>query len=356
MTFSLERAALLAWLTETDDARLQTLWQKADRVRREHVGDEVHLRGLVEISNRCVRQCHYCGLRRGNRQLVRYRMPNDEIVACAQQARDLGYGTVVLQAGEDAALTGDLVAEIVGRIKAEAGVAVTLSLGERTLDELRAWRAAGADRYLLRFETSNQELFSRMHPPRTGKQASRLELVRQLGPLGYEVGSGVMIGIPGQSYDDLVNDLLLFRELDLDMIGVGPFIAHPATPLGQALPVTGETQAPASELLTYKMVALARLLCPDANIPTTTALATLNLDQGHELGLRRGANVVMPNLTPPAYRVHYEVYPGKACIRETADPCSRLITGRIRALGRPLGRGPGASPNRRRRRRGQSAG
>ncbi len=355
MTLALDRPAILHWLAETDSARLDDLWREADRVRKEHVGDEVHLRGLIEISNHCLRQCHYCGLRAGNGDITRYRMTADEILACAKLSRDFGYGTVVLQAGEDEGLTLDAVAEIVKRIKAEATVAVTLSLGERTLDELRAWREAGADRYLLRFETSNSDLFSRMHPPRGGRRPSRMSLLRQLGPLGYEVGSGVMIGIPGQSYEDLASDLELFRELDLDMIGVGPFIAHPATPFGQAQPADNAGQVPASELMTYKVMALARLLCPDANIPSTTALATLNLDEGRELGLQRGANVVMPNMTPPEYRVYYEIYPAKACIRETSDLCNRCITGRIGKLGRPIGKGAGASPNMRRRTRGKSS-
>ncbi len=350
---NLDRTEILRWLTCEDAGALEELWQAADRVRREHVGDEVHLRGLIEISNHCLRQCHYCGLRAGNRDVTRYRMSQDEIVAAAKQARAFGYGTVVLQAGEDDGLTIDLVSDLVRRIKAEARVAITLSLGERTLDELRAWREAGADRYLLRFETSNSELFARMHPPRGGKRPSRMEVLRQLGPIGYEVGSGVMLGIPGQTFDDLVSDLELFRELDLDMIGVGPFIAHPATPFGQAEPDPVPGQVPATELMTYKVVALARLLCPDSNIPSTTALATLNIAEGRELGLQRGANIVMPNLTPPEYRVHYEIYPAKACIRETADLCNRCITSRIEKIGRRIGKGTGASPNMRRKNRGK---
>jgi biotin synthase len=355
MTLSLDRAEILRWLTETNARALEDLWREADRVRREHVGDEVHLRGLIEISNHCLRQCHYCGLRAGNLDITRYRMTADEIVDCAKQTKAFGYGTVVIQAGEDEGLTLEGVAQTVKRIKAEAGVAVTLSLGERTVDELRAWREAGADRYLLRFETSNGELFHRMHPPRGGRRLSRMELLRQLQPLGYEVGSGVMIGIPGQSYDDLANDLAIFRDLDLDMIGVGPFIAHPATPFGKIEAEATADQVPATEIMTYKMVALARLMCPDANIPSTTALATLNIDEGRELGLQRGANVVMPNMTPPEYRVHYEIYPAKACIRETADLCNRCITGRIKKIGRDIGQGPGASPNQRRRNRGKAA-
>jgi biotin synthase len=346
---SLERTDILRWLRETDPVALETLWQEADRVRKEHVGEEVHLRGLIEISNHCLRQCHYCGLRAGNRDITRYRMQPDEIVACAKQAHGFGYGTVVMQAGEDEGLTVDMVTDIVRRIKHDVGVAVTLSLGERTVDELRAWNEAGADRYLLRFETSNSDLFTRMHPPRGGKRLSRMELLRQLAPLGYEAGSGVMIGIPGQSYDDLANDLLLFRELDLDMIGVGPFIAHPETPFGKGEGDHASDQVPSSELMTYKMIALARLLCPDANIPSTTALATLNIAEGRELGLQRGANIVMPNMTPPEYRVYYEIYPAKACIRETSDLCNRCITGRIEKIGRAIGQGPGSSPNLRRR-------
>jgi biotin synthase len=349
MTIRLDRSALLGWLAETDEARLEELWSAADRVRREHVGDEVHLRGLIEISNHCLRQCHYCGLRAGNRRIRRYRMTADEILVCARQARELGYGTVVLQSGEDEGLTGDGIADLVRRIKAEFGLAVTLSLGERTPEELCAWREAGADRYLLRFETSNHELFARMHPQRGRGRPSRLELLRALAPLGYEVGSGVMVGIPGQTYDDLANDLDWFRDLDLDMIGIGPFIPHPATPFGESGVADLPGQVPATEVMTYKMVALARLVCPDANLPSTTALATLNLDQGRELGLQRGANIVMPNLTPPQYRALYEIYPAKACMRETDDLCNRCITDRIEQLGRPLGRGPGPSPNLQRR-------
>src|ERR1019366_3276522 len=192
MTLALERSAILGWLTETDETRLEKLWQEADRARREHVGDEVHLRGLIEISNHWLRQCHYCGLRAGNLDVTRYRMHSAAIVVAAKQAGEFGYGRVVLQAGEDEGLTVDAVVSIVRRNKAEAGIAVTLSLGERTVNELRTWREAGADRYLLRFETSNSDLFSRMHPPRGKGRPSRMSLLRQLVPLGYEVGSGVM--------------------------------------------------------------------------------------------------------------------------------------------------------------------
>jgi 2-iminoacetate synthase len=249
---------------------------------------------------------------------------------------------VVLQAGEDPGLGAAAVEEMVRRIKSETALAVTLSLGEREDDELARWRAAGADRYLLRFETSNRELYARIHPARPGRAAvDRLDLLRRLRALGYEVGSGVMVGIPGQSWDDLAADLLLMRELDLDMIGIGPWIAHPDTPLGLAPAATGAEQVPADELTTLKAVALARLLCPGANIPSTTALATLDRARGRELGLQRGANIVMPNLTPVRYRELYEIYPGKACVNETATACAACLEKRITSIGRHVGSGRG---------------
>ena len=296
------RSEILSWLREIDESRLEELWRRADLVRQQAVGGEVHLRGLIEISNHCVRLCGYCGLRVDHRDLPRYRMTADEIMACVREGVAFGYGTAVLQAGEDPGIGAEWMADVVRRIKAESPLAVTLSLGEREHGELALWREAGADRYLLRFETSNRELFERIHPPAPGRPSDRIALLDELRELGYEVGSGVMIGIPGQTYDDLAADLELFRALDLDMIGVGPFLMHPQTPLAdpQQQPVAppGE-QVPASELMTYKVIALTRLLCPRANIPSTTALATVNTRNGRELGLVRGANIVMPNLTPP---------------------------------------------------------
>lgn len=345
---TLSRDDLIAWLREEDPARLSQLWQWADQLRQLHVGGEVHLRGLIEISNHCVRLCAYCGLRAPNTQLQRYRMSREEILACARQAAALGYGTVVLQAGEDPGLSAAFISDVVRAIKDELGLAITLSLGERELPELLAWRQAGADRYLLRFETSQPELYSRYHPARPGQTSDRIALLRALREMGYEVGSGVMIGLPGQTYADLADDLLLFRELDLDMIGVGPYIAHPRTPLADpsyARVVPAEDQVPANELMTYKVIALSRILCPRANIPSTTALATLNRKNGRELGLVRGANVVMPNLTPPKYRIYYEIYPNKACLLESPEECHACLSQRIHMLGRHVGRGPGTSAN-----------
>ncbi|MCE5303020.1 MAG: [FeFe] hydrogenase H-cluster radical SAM maturase HydE [Planctomycetaceae bacterium] len=337
----MHRGDLLDWLRTTDPERLAELWRLADQTRRRTVGDQVHLRGLIEVSNYCRRQCGYCGLRADHRSLARYRMSDDEVMGCVRQAVEFGYGTVVLQSGEDLGLSAEWVAGLVRRIKAETPLAVTLSLGEREPDELALWRDAGADRYLLRFETSNRALYERIHPSRPGQQFDRFELLGRLLQLGYEVGSGVMIGIPGQTYDDLADDLEWFARLKLDMIGVGPYLRHPETPLAAWPEASVDEQAPATERMTYKVVALARLMCPWANIPATTALATLNIHEGRELGLLRGANVVMPNLTPTEYRTLYEIYPGKACMAESGRTCHRCLAQRIAAIGRTPGQGRG---------------
>jgi biotin synthase len=339
------KSEILAWLRANGPAAMGELYALADRVRRASVGDEVHLRGLIEISNICARQCGYCGLRAPHTALERYRMTESEIVEAALMAEALGYGTVVLQAGESTqAIPGPWLAGLVSAIKRRTPLAVTLSLGERSPEDLKLWRDSGADRYLLRFETSDPELFRLIHPPQGAGPSDRIALLRVLRELGYEVGSGVMVGIPGQTYASLADDLLLFRELDLDMIGIGPYLPHPATPLGAGewrREIAEADQVPDSEEMVYKVVALTRILRPDANIPSTTALATINTRNGRELGLQRGANVVMPNLTPARYRKLYEIYPNKACIAESPEDCSGCLHARIRAIGRVPGRGAG---------------
>lgn len=340
----MEHKEIIRWLRENDPQVLEELWTRADDVRKQNVGDQVHLRGLIEIGNYCIRQCGYCGLNASRKDIERYRMTRDEILGCVSEAVEYGYGTVVIQAGEDPGWSGQFIADLVSEIKSTTPLAVTLSLGERSDDELRLWRSAGADRYLLRFETSNRRLFERIHPPLPNRASDRQAMLLWMGQLGYEVGSGVMVGIPGQTYDDLARDVETFARLNLDMIGLGPFIPHPDTPLGAAQPDPND-QTPASEELTYRVMALARLVCPRANIPSTSALATLNLAEGRELGLSRGANVVMPNLTPQKYRPMYEIYPAKACIQETAKQCRACMRGRIESLGRTVGDGSGASPN-----------
>ena len=332
---------ILGWLRETSPSRLERLFAQADQVRRDHVGDAVHLRGLIEISSYCARQCHYCGLRAA-RSMPRYRMTREEIMKCVRQAGLLGFGTVVMQAGEDFGIEAGWLAEIIHAIKSETPLAVTLSLGERLPDELRLWREAGADRYLLRFETSNPALYAAIHPRRGAAVSDRVSLLRELRAIGYEIGSGVMTGIPGQTYEMLARDIELFEALDLDMIGIGPFLAHPDTPLGaQSAAIIDEDQVPSNEWMVLKAVALTRIVCPEANLPATTALATINTVDGREHGLESGANVFMPVLTPAPYRQMYEIYPGKACVDEDATQCNHCLRGRIQRLGRSVGVGPG---------------
>ncbi len=341
----LDRAAILEWLREADARTLDALWRRADMVRRAHVGDEVHLRGLVEITNHCVRECVYCGIAACAGPLPRYRMTRNEILACARQARDLGFGTVVLQGGEDPGVTGPFVAGVVRAIKDETGAAVTLSLGERSDEDLRVWRKAGADRYLLRFETTDPDLYRRIHPSLAGSVSDRLAQLVRMRDFGFEVGTGVMVGIPGQTWATLASDIWTFRDHDVDMVGIGPYLPSPRTPL--AGPLKDELAAPAGEqvpndeLTTLKAVALTRLACPDTNIPSTTALAVLDPTAGLRHALSRGANVIMPNLTPPEYRALYEIYPGKAAGHETAEHLAEGVLALLRQLGRTVGQGPG---------------
>jgi biotin synthase len=343
----IKRNEILEWLHEEDPIRLQSLWRRADLVRRKRVGDAVHLRGLVEFSNVCARNCLYCGMRAGRHSLARYRMTEVEIVACARKAVAHGYGTVVMQSGEDPGLDIEWLSRIIRLIKRKTPLSVTLSCGERSREDLVCWRAAGADRYLLRFETSDRALWHRIHPRRKQDAQDRIEILGWVRELGYETGSGIMVGIPGQTWDSLADDLEWFRRLDLDMIGIGPYVPHADTPLGRVFHRSDQdpnpSQVPNTELMTYKVMALTRLLCPCINIPSTTALATINPKHGSELGLRRGANVLMVNMTPLEYRVLYDIYPAKACIAEMPQIQRKRVAALLADLGRSAGVGPGGS-------------
>lgn len=372
---NLSTPEIAGWLRETDAERLQTLWDVADQIRRERVGDAVRLRGLVEISNRCSRNCLYCGVR-AERRVERYRMTQTEILECAKFAKKNGLSTLVLQAGEDRTLDAGFIAETVRAIRDDFGLTITLSFGERTDSELVRWQEAGAKRYLARFETSNPALYAALHPSVDGSGLTeRVDFLKRLRKIGYEVGSGVMIGIPGQTFDDLARDLALFRELDLDMLGSGPFLPHSETPLGaleirdglwETSPIpsafspfkpesdaaprftfrypTSNDQVPNTNDLTFKVVALSRVLCPDANIPSTTAVATLDGNGGRKSALSRGANVIMPNLTPTKYRRLYEIYPNKAATFEDAETTLQTALRQIAEIGRFPGVGSGSSP------------
>jgi len=342
---AIDRPAIRAWLKETDRAALDALWRRADEVRHARVGHAVHLRGLVEITNYCVRHCTYCGIAACAGPLQRYRMTRDEILASARQGRDFGFGTILLQGGQDPDVTGAFVADVVRAIKDETGAAITLSLGERSDDDLRAWREAGADRYLLRFETTDPVLYGRIHPSLPGTVSDRFAQLRRMREMGYEIGTGVMVGIPGQTWDTLANDIWAFSDYDMDMIGIGPYLPSPRTPLagalGQELAAAPGDQVPNDELTTLKAIALTRLVCPDTNIPCTTALSILNPAAGSANGLCRGANVVMSNLTPPEYRMLYAIYPGKAEVHETVQALADGAVSLIVRLGRKVGKGSG---------------
>lgn len=335
-----EGRTIVEWLRESDPAALERLFARADAVRREAVGDAVHLRGLIEISNHCVRQCHYCGLR-SSRRIERYRMSHEEVLKAAHEAVRLGFGTTVIQAGEDFGIAAEWMAGVIRAIKQETPLAVTLSLGERLPDELALWREAGADRYLLRFETSDPALYAAIHPQRGAAVSDRIAQLKLMRSMGYEIGSGIMTGIPGQSFATLAHDIELFGALDLDMVGIGPFLAHPDTPLGKPDARQAEDQVPSNEWMTLKAVALTRLVCPEANLPATTALATINTKSGREHGLESGGNVFMPIMTPSPYRQMYQIYPGKACIDEDATQCNNCLRGRVERLGRFIGKGRG---------------
>jgi biotin synthase len=337
------------WLLEADPIRLEMLWRAANLTRHLYVGDEVHLRGLIEVSNFCQRSCAYCGIAACAPKVERYRMSQEDILECADLALEYGFGTVVMQAGEDPSITGDWMADTIRKIKDRTGLAITLSLGERSEAELRAWREAGADRYLLRFETTDEDLYRRIHPSLPGGVSDRIQQLMRMRDIGFEIGTGIMVGIPGQTWETLANDIWTFRDFDMDMIGIGPYIASPGTPLdgplGEMLQVEAATeQVPNDPLTTLKALALTRLVCPETNIPSTTALATLDPGSGRANGLLRGANVIMPNLTQPKYRVLYQIYPGKAGLHETADITTARIREQIEALGRRVGVGPGTSP------------
>jgi biotin synthase len=325
----MEQAFLLDAIANPASPAAQQIIEQADRIRAKTVGSAVHLRGLIEFSSYCLNNCLYCGLRRDNHQLARYRMTAAEIIAAAEQGAELGYKTVVLQSGEDPAFTAEMIAEIVREIK-KLGLVVTLSVGEREPAEYQLWRSAGAERYLMRHETADTDLYSKLHPGQT--LAKRIFLLKTLKELNYQVGTGFMVGLPGQTPLTLLADLELAQELEAEMVGIGPFIPHPETPLGSAQGGTVEQ--------TCVMVALTRIFLPYALIPATTALGSIS-PLGLESALKAGANVVMPNLTPRVHRADYQIYPNKICLGEETAECRGCITRRIESIGRTVDDGPG---------------
>ena len=313
-----------------DEQNEPALLKRADRIRKKYVGDAIHLRGLIEFSNICRNNCLYCGIRRGNGKVARYRMKEDELIETARRAVALVFKTVVMQSGEDMYYTQEKMCRIIEAIK-KFDVAVTLSVGERSYGDYKAFREAGADRYLMRIETTDKDLYHRLDPGMSWQH--RYECLLMIKELGYELGSGIMVGLPGQSLESIAADLMFLRRLGVDMAGIGPFIPHPETPFA------GETGG--SLHLALRTMAIMRLLLPDINIPATTAMESLHPD-GRMMALKGGANVVMPNVTEGEYRKLYELYPGKICVNDTPVHCRSCISRKILSIGRTIGTGYGS--------------
>lgn len=289
------------------------LFAAADRVRKNEVGNEIYLRGIIEFSNFCERNCLYCGLRKGNARLSRYRMTEDEIIVTALNIKEARVPTVVLQSGEDSFYATDQICRLIKRIKNETGLVITLSIGEKSAADYRAFGEAGANRYLLKHETASLELYKYLRP---GCQLDkRLQCLHSLKNLGFETGTGNIVGLPGQTFEILADDLLLMKLLNADMLGIGPFIAHPDTPLAGI----GHDDLE----LTLRVIAIARLLTRNTNIPATTALGTLH-PEGRLLALQAGANVVMPDFTPEIYKSRYDIYPGRSDVGPAVDIIHKL--------------------------------
>lgn len=335
----LSRQDLVKILGASQPEDIEAVRAEAERVLLANCGDGVFLRGLVEASNACACDCLYCGIRKSNRSVHRYTLDVDDIMACARQCAEFGYGSMVIQSGERADKKFlDTVEDAVKRIRDETrtdkqpdGLGVTLCIGQQTYETYQRMFAAGAHRYLLRIESTNPDLFAKIHPADQSFE-SRVECLRMLRDIGYQVGTGVMIGLPGQTLDDLAGDILFFEQYDIDMIGMGPFIPHPDTPLaGEPCP-----DVPDRIRLALLMIAATRLKLKDVNIASTTALQALD-PVGREKGLKFGANIIMPQMSPTDVRQDYQLYPGKPCLDENATECQSCLNMRIEFAGRKIG-------------------
>lgn len=300
------------------------LFEKARAVRIENYGYDVYIRGLIEFTNYCGNDCFYCGIRKSNREVGRYRLTKEQILECCSVGYDLGFRTFVLQGGEDEYYTDDLIVDIIRSIKIRyPDCAVTLSIGERSYDSYRAFFDAGADRYLLRHETANTEHYRKLHPKSLSPD-NRKQCLYNLKEIGYQVGCGFMVGSPFQNTDCLVEDLLFIKKLNPHMVGIGPYIPHHATPFANKEAGTLE--------LTLFLIGIIRLMLPDVLLPATTALGTIH-PKGRELGILAGANVVMPNLSPRSVREKYMLYDNKICTGDEAAECISCMHRRMESIG-----------------------
>lgn len=305
---------------ESDDA----IFFAADRVRRKIYGEEVYLRGLIEFTSYCKNNCYYCGIRRDNKNAQRYRLCCDDILLCCKEGYTLGYRTFVLQGGDDIYYTDNMICTIVHKIKSlYPDCAITLSIGERSKESYKAFWDAGASRYLLRHETADDAHYRKLHPMEMSLD-NRKKCLFNLKEIGYQVGSGFMVGSPYQTIDNLISDIRFLQELDPDMIGIGTYITHKDTPFSD--------MTNGSLTLALRLIALLRLMFPHALIPATTALGTVH-PQGREMALKAGANVVMPNLSPVYVREKYSLYDNKICTGEESAQCRSCLEKRIESAG-----------------------
>ena len=315
---------LLALITTTEPNINQLLASAADKVRRKYYGNKVYIRGLIEFTNYCKNNCYYCGIRAGNSQAHRYRLTKEQILDCCSEGYRLGFRTFVLQGGEDPYYTDERICHIVAAIRAQhPDCAITLSIGEKERASYQAYFDAGANRYLLRHETADAEHYAKLHPA-SMILANRKRCLFDLKEIGYQVGSGFMVGSPFQTPENLLADLRFLQELMPDMIGIGPYITHEQTPFAQQKSGTAEQ--------TLRLLSMLRLMFPYALLPSTTALGTIH-PQGRELGLKAGGNVVMPNLSPVNVRKLYELYENKICTGEEAAQCRSCLEARVRMAG-----------------------
>jgi len=325
-------------LSITDETELKDLFDTAYFLKEQYVGKVAYFRGLIECSNLCIKDCYYCGIRRSNKNVERFQMDEEEIFKEAMWAYEAEYGSCVIQSGErqdDAYI--NMIERVVKRIseatKGEMGI--TLSLGEQTEEVYARWKDAGASRYLLRIETTNPELYAKIHPEDHSMEV-RKECLAALRRTGYQVGTGVMMGLPGQTMEDLANDILFLKAIDIDMVGMGPYIPHSDTPMGEEVPSYTDAQKKDALALGLKMVAVTRIVLKDINIAAATALQALEYT-GREQGLKCGANVIMPNLTETEYRPKYQLYDNKPCTDENSAMCRGCLSGRIKGIGEEIG-------------------
>ncbi len=314
--------------SDGDDKAL--LYQKSAEVRDKYIGNKVWFRGLIEFSNICSKDCLYCGIRKGNKNLTRYNLSDDEILAAARFASDNNYGSIALQSGEiESEFFSDRVENLLSKIKelSDGKLGITLSVGEQKPEVYKKWFDAGAHRYLLRVESTNKTLYNKIHPDDSKHSFyRRLECLKSLQDIGYQTGTGVMIGLPFQTPDDLAGDLLFMKQFDIDMCGMGPYIEHADTPMANS----GEELLPLMERfdLTLKMIAILRIMMKDINIVAATALQAID-PLGREKAVRIGANIVMPNITPGKYRNSYRLYDNKPCTDDSAEDCQSCLEARI---------------------------